>query len=107
MAGIAARNEAKAKLLYGGIDSSQGFYVGEAAARDRSLMNVTFKLPEEPLDRQFLVEAQQAGLYGLEGHRTRGGLRASLYNAVTLESVQALCAFMGDFRSRHASHQSR
>lgn len=103
LTGVALRNEAKAQLLYDTIDGSSGFYRGQAAVQDRSVMNVTFNLVDEPLERQFLADAEEAGLYGLEGHRSRGGLRASLYNAVTLESVQALRAFMEDFHSRYAS----
>jgi phosphoserine aminotransferase len=99
--GMAARNAAKARLLYSHLDTSTGFYQGRAAFADRSTMNVAFNLPTRELEQAFLKEAEDAGLYGLEGHRSCGGVRASLYNAVTLEAVQALCRFMGDFQARH------
>lgn len=99
--GLAARNAAKARLLYSYLDTSCGFYRGHATAADRSLMNVAFNLLTPDLEREFLREAEEAGFYGLEGHRSCGGVRASLYNAVSLESVRALCAFMEDFQARH------
>ncbi|HLG70230.1 MAG TPA: 3-phosphoserine/phosphohydroxythreonine transaminase [Chloroflexota bacterium] len=102
LAGMARLNEAKAALLYAVLDASGGFYASSVAVPDRSIMNVTFRLPDEPLERRFLAEAEAEGFYGLQGHRSRGGIRASLYNAVTLESVRALAGFMEDFRARHA-----
>jgi phosphoserine aminotransferase len=98
---MAALNRAKAERLYGLLDASEGFYRGRAGREDRSLMNVVFSLPTRELEAEFLDEAQSEGFYGLEGHRTLGGLRASLYNAVTPGAVQNLCAFMEDFRERH------
>ena len=98
--GVARRNEAKAQLLYEAIDRSAGFYCAPAPVGDRSWMNVTFTVPDPRLEERFLDEAREAGLYGLQGHRSRGGLRASLYNAVELDSVRALCRFMDDFRAR-------
>jgi phosphoserine aminotransferase len=98
MSGI---NTAKALRLYRTIDSSQGFYRGHAARRDRSLMNVVFYLPNRHLEEQFLAEAEAAGLYGLAGHRSLGGIRASLYNAVSPEAVATLCSFMEFFRQSH------
>jgi phosphoserine aminotransferase len=65
-------------------------------------MNVAFNIRNPQWEAEFLLDAQSRGFHGLEGHRTIGGLRASLYNAVTLEAVDALCSFMEDFRSRHA-----
>jgi phosphoserine aminotransferase len=100
LAGAAQRNEAKAALLYGAIDGSGGFYRGHAQRSSRSRMNVTFRLPSEDLEKAFLKEAQAQGLDGLKGHRSVGGLRASIYNACPIESVEALAAFMGDFRGR-------
>jgi phosphoserine aminotransferase len=100
---MADLNRAKAERLYALIDSSDGFYVGRAARSDRSWMNVVFTLRDRSLEAQFLRQAEAASLYGLEGHRTIGGLRASLYNAVTLDAVEALCEFMDDFRARHAA----
>jgi phosphoserine aminotransferase len=97
-----AINRAKAGRLYAVLDGSDGFYRGIAAPRDRSLMNVSFNLPSPALETAFVREAEAAGLHGLEGHRSRGGLRASLYNAVTPAAVEALAAFMEDFRGRHA-----
>lgn len=99
---MARINESKASALYARLDSSEGFYRTRAAVADRSLMNVAFNLPTTDLERQFLQEAEREGLCGLEGHRSIGGVRASLYNAVTLDSVQALAAFLDDFRQRHA-----
>jgi phosphoserine aminotransferase len=90
------RNEEKAKLLYDAIDSSS-FYRGHAEAGSRSLMNVTFRLPSEDLEKQFVGEATKAGLDGLKGHRSVGGIRASIYNAFPKEGVEALVAFMKEF----------
>jgi phosphoserine aminotransferase len=100
LAGAAQRNEEKAGLLYGAIDGSDGFYRGHAHAGSRSRMNVTFRLPSEELEAAFLKEAQAASLDGLKGHRSVGGLRASVYNACPLESVRVLASFMDDFRRR-------
>ncbi len=97
-----ARNREKAALLYGAIDASEGFYRGHAAPQARSLMNVTFRLPSEDLERAFLAEAAEHGLLELAGHRSVGGVRASIYNAMPLEGVRALRDFMDDFRARHA-----
>jgi phosphoserine aminotransferase len=97
---IAARNEAKAQLLYATIDRS-GFYRNPVTHACRSWMNVPFTLRDPQLDAAFLTQARAAGLVNLEGHRTVGGMRASLYNAMPLEGVQALVAFMQDFERRH------
>ena len=94
------RNEEKAGLLYGQIDSS-GFYRGHASGGSRSLMNITFRLPSEDLEKQFVSQATKAGLDGLKGHRSVGGCRASLYNAFPLEGVEALVAFMKEFERTH------
>jgi phosphoserine aminotransferase len=96
------RNRRKADLLYGAIDGSEGFYRGHAAPAARSLMNVTWRLPDEPLEQAFLAEAGTRGLTELKGHRSVGGIRASIYNAMPLEGVEALRAFMNDFRERNA-----
>lgn len=96
------RNREKAGLLYEAIDASQGFYRGHAAPEARSLMNVTFRLPDEELERAFVAEAAGAGLLELKGHRSVGGIRASIYNAMPLEGVRDLCAFMGAFASGRA-----
>ncbi|MFZ4451860.1 3-phosphoserine/phosphohydroxythreonine transaminase [Salibacterium aidingense] len=99
--GMKKRNEEKAELLYHTIDNSNGFYTGHAEKESRSAMNVTFNLPEEELNKKFLQEAQNAGFTGLNGHRSVGGCRASLYNAVSLESCEALQTFMEQFQKNH------
>jgi phosphoserine aminotransferase len=102
LAAMDAINRTKAGRLYGVLDGSDGFYRGSTPVHDRSLMNVVFNLPTPALETVFVREAEAAGLHGLEGHRSRGGLRASLYNAVTPEAVEVLVGFMEDFRARHA-----
>lgn len=99
---MAKRNAEKANLLYDAIDQSNGFYKGHAQKDSRSHMNVTFTLPSEELTQQFLTEAKDAGFVGLNGHRSVGGCRASIYNAVPLEAVEALRDFMNDFAKKHA-----
>ncbi|OWR28066.1 phosphoserine transaminase [Saccharibacillus sp. O23] len=99
--GIGAKNEAKAKLLYDAIDGSGGFYRGVAQEGSRSLMNVTFRLGSEDLEKAFAKESEQLGFVGLKGHRSVGGLRASIYNAVPRASIEALVDFMGDFAKRN------
>lgn len=99
---IEERNEAKARLLYQAIDRGD-FYYGPAEAPDRSYMNVNFRIhgDNEALEKKFAQEAEAAGLSGLKGHRSVGGLRASIYNAMPLEGVQALVDFMGEFERRY------
>ena len=97
---MAAINQDKAQLLYGYLDASD-FYRATAAADSRSLMNVTFRLPDEDLEKQFVAQALANGLGGLKGHRSVGGCRASIYNAVTVEAVQALVDFMKAFEKEH------
>jgi len=97
----AERNRAKAALLYGAIDSSGGFYRNPIEPASRSRMNVPFTLHDATLDAAFLAESEAAGLLALKGHKALGGMRASLYNAVPLEAVEALVAFMRDFARRH------
>ena len=99
---MAQLNRAKAALLYDLLDGSDGFYRGWAAPHDRSLMNVSFNLSSPEAERKFLDEALAAGFWGLAGHRSVGGVRASLYNAVTLPAVEKLAGFMDDYRRRHA-----
>jgi phosphoserine aminotransferase len=96
LAAIAARNERKAGKLYAEIDRT-GFYRGTAHRECRSLMNVTFRLATEELERLFIKESTAAGLDGLKGHRSVGGMRASLYNAFPEDGVDALVAFMQEF----------
>ncbi|MCA1567012.1 MAG: 3-phosphoserine/phosphohydroxythreonine transaminase [Acidobacteria bacterium] len=98
--GMQRENEAKAKLLYDAIDATD-FYRGHAAPESRSLMNVTFRLPSEDLEKQFVREATAAGLDGLKGHRSVGGLRASIYNAFPREGVEALVEFMKEFERKN------
>jgi phosphoserine aminotransferase len=100
VAGIDARNERQASALYGTIDGS-GFWRGLAETGSRSRMNVTFTTGDADLDTRFVAEAADAGLVGLKGHRSVGGLRASIYNAQTDAAVDALVAFMGDFERRN------
>jgi phosphoserine aminotransferase len=100
LAAMDAVNRAKAAALYQTIDESDGFYRGHAAVDDRSLMNAPFTLPSAALALEFLRESEAAGFSGLEGHRSLGGVRASLYNAVTPAAVEALRGFMDDFRKR-------
>jgi phosphoserine aminotransferase len=99
LAGIAATNARKAAKVYEEIDRS-GFYRGTAQKDSRSVMNVTFRLPTEELERLFAREAQEAGLDGLKGHRSVGGMRASLYNAFPEEDVDVLVGFLRDFEKR-------
>jgi len=98
---MAAINQAKADALYEAIDESRGFYRGTARPGSRSNMNITYRLPSEDLDRRFKKEAQAEGLVGLGGHRSVGGLRASLYNAVTPDDVNTLISFMAEFQRRN------
>ncbi len=100
LAKMEAVNREKAALLYNYMDS-QDFYRGTARPDSRSWMNVTFRLPSAELEKKFIDEAQKAGLAGLKGHRSVGGCRASIYNAMPLQGVQALVDFMKDFAKRN------
>ncbi len=95
------RNAQKAALIYETIDNSGGFYRGHAAKDSRSLMNITFRLPSEELEKQFVVESIEHGMIGLKGHRSVGGLRASIYNAMSIEGCIALVDFMKAFQSKN------
>ena len=97
---MAERNARKAQMVYEAIDRSGGFYRGHAEPGSRSQMNITYRLPSEALEKQFVAEAQSAGMVGLAGHRSVGGIRASVYNAVSPEACQTLASFMGDFARR-------
>ena len=99
LAAIATVNERKAAKLYAEIDRT-GFYRGTANAANRSLMNVTFRLPTEELEKIFLKESTTAGFDGLQGHRAVGGMRASIYNAFPEAGIDALVSFMSDFERR-------
>jgi phosphoserine aminotransferase len=100
LAAMAAVNERKAAKLYAEIDRT-GFYRGTAQKESRSLMNITFRLASEELEKQFVKESTAAGLDGLKGHRSVGGMRASIYNAFPEQGVDALVAFMREFERQH------
>jgi phosphoserine aminotransferase len=100
VAAMGERNHAKAAKLYAAIDDS-GFYRSPVAPACRSWMNVPFTLLKPELDKTFIAEAAKAGLVNLEGHRSVGGMRASIYNAMPPEGVDALVAFMRDFARRN------
>jgi phosphoserine aminotransferase len=100
LAAVEARNVAKASLLYDYIDAS-GFYINKVAKDCRSRMNVPFFLPQDALNDAFLAGAKEAGLLQLKGHKSVGGMRASIYNAMPLAGVQALVSYMKDFAARH------
>lgn len=98
---MATRNQKKAGLLYEAIDQSSGFYRGHAEKESRSLMNVTFTLPDKELEAAFISEATAQGFDGLKGHRSVGGCRASIYNAFPQEGVEKLVDFMTAFAKKH------
>lgn len=99
LAAIASLNAAKARLLYDVLDASGGFYAGHARPDCRSDMNVTFRLPTEALEKEFLAGATPRGLVDLKGHRSVGGIRASIYNAMPREGVEALRDWMLEFQN--------
>jgi phosphoserine aminotransferase len=101
IAGIEQRNIEKARLLYEAIDGSGGFYVNRVDPACRSRMNVPFFLSDETLNDAFLAGARERRLLQLKGHKSLGGMRASIYNAMPLAGVQALVAYLKDFASRH------
>ncbi|MBE6407225.1 MAG: 3-phosphoserine/phosphohydroxythreonine transaminase [Lentisphaerae bacterium] len=98
---VEKRNNAKAALLYSAIDGSEGFYRNPVAADSRSKMNVIWRLPSEELEAEFVKAATAAGMIGLKGHRSAGGIRASIYNAMPMEGIEKLVDFMADFRKTH------
>ena len=102
LAEIERRNIAKAKLLYDYLDQSK-FFLSPVEPRDRSRMNVPFKLKNEALDEEFLEGAKANGMVQLKGHRSVGGMRASIYNAMPIEGVQRLVAYMREFEDRHGT----
>lgn len=102
LAAMGATNARKAKKLYAAIDGSGGFYKNPVEVGSRSWMNVPFTLPKPELDDVFLKEAKKAGLVTLKGHRSVGGMRASIYNALPEAGVDALIAFMADFAKRNS-----
>ncbi|MBP6799918.1 MAG: 3-phosphoserine/phosphohydroxythreonine transaminase, partial [Zoogloea sp.] len=102
LAAVEEANIAKANLLYSAIDGSGGFYVNPVEVASRSRMNVPFTLADPALDADFLAEAAARQLSGLKGHKSVGGMRASLYNAMTIAGVEALVDLMQDFAARKA-----
>jgi phosphoserine aminotransferase len=104
---MARINRKKAELMYGLLDRSDGFYCGRAEAKDRSLMNVSFNLSTLEMEKRFLAEALAAGFSGLSGHRAVGGVRASIYNALTLSAVEELAGFMEVFQRRHTANAAQ
>ena len=102
LAEMARRNSIKAKLLYDAIDNSDGFYRGHAEKDSRSFMNVTFRLPNEDLEKKFVAEALEHNISGVKGHRSVGGMRASIYNAMPIAGAEALADFMNEFRRVNA-----
>jgi phosphoserine aminotransferase len=98
---IQKQNQEKARILYDALDNSGGFYRPHAKPDSRSNMNVTFRLPSEDQEKQFVSEATKAGLDGLKGHRSVGGIRASLYNAFPTKGVDALVSFMKEFARKN------
>lgn len=95
------RNLDKAKVLYDAIDGSDGYYKGTTAVDARSLMNVTYRLPNELLEEKFIKESSAKGFSGLKGHRAAGGIRASIYNAFPKAGVEALVEFMNEFKKNN------
>ncbi len=94
-------NVEKANILYNAFDASDGYYKGTTVKEDRSLMNVTYRLPNEQLEEKFIKEASAKGFSGLKGHRSVGGIRASIYNAFPKHGVEALVEFMNEFRKNN------
>jgi phosphoserine aminotransferase len=99
VAAMEAETQAKSDLIYGRIDARPKFYIGPVEKGSRSRSNVVFRLPTEELEKKFLKEAEARSLAGLKGHRSVGGVRASLYVAVPYASVEALAVFMDEFAS--------
>ena len=101
LAAMEAKNKQKAALIYNLLDTYPEFYKGRAAKESRSIMNVTFNLPTKELEAKFVEEGKKRGLGGLKGHRSVGGIRASIYNAMPLEGCEALARFMEDFHQNN------
>ena len=98
---VVANNQTKAKLIYDAIDHSNGFYKGHADKESRSLMNITFTMADSELEKKFVAEGEAEGFMGIKGHRSVGGLRASVYNAMPLEGAKALADFMAEFMRKN------
>ena len=99
--GVDKTNNKKGELLYGIIDNNKDFFKGATEVDSRSLMNVTLRLPNEELEAKLIAEGLAAGFGGLKGHRSVGGIRVSMYNALPLEGIQALTEFMLDFAKKN------
>ena len=97
LAKMAEHNQDKAKLIYDVIDQHPDFFKGHASPESRSFMNITFRLPSEELEANFVKQALASGMSGLKGHRSVGGLRASIYNGMPREGCKALAEFMLEF----------
>ncbi len=103
LAKMAAANRRKAKILYDLLDAHPDFYRGHARPDSRSQMNVTWRMASDELEQAFLKEAGRRGLVDLKGHRSVGGIRASIYNAMPIEGVESLAELMVEFHARHAA----
>ncbi len=101
LAAIEKTNRTKAEIVYKAIDNSGGFYHGHALPAARSIMNIPFRLPSEELEGAFVKESKASGLVGLKGHRSVGGMRASIYNAMTVAGAQTLSDFMAEFQRKN------
>jgi len=101
LAAMGAINRRKADLIYGALDTDAGFYRVHGQRPFRSTMNIVFRLPNPSLEKLFLEESQREGFHGLEGHRSIGGLRVSLYNAVSLDAAKALSTWIVEFLRQH------
>ena len=101
LAAMEKRNRTKAELVYKAIDESGGFYRGHAQIEARSIMNIPFRLPSEELEEAFAKESRSRELIGLKGHRSVGGMRASLYNALDVKAAESLTQFMREFQKKH------
>ncbi|MBR2435506.1 MAG: 3-phosphoserine/phosphohydroxythreonine transaminase [Lentisphaeria bacterium] len=101
LAAVEEINNKKAAALYAGIDASDGYYFSPVQKDSRSKMNVVFRLPSEELEAQFVKEATAAGMIGLKGHRSAGGIRASIYNAMPMEGIERLLDFMAEFKKNN------
>ncbi len=101
IAWIEQRNREKAGMIYDVIDGSGGFYKGHADSDSRSLMNVTYRLPSEELEAKCVKEGLENRLVGLKGHRSMGGMRASIYNAMSIDGVKTLCEFLSEFQEKY------
>ena len=101
LSAVEKTNLEKAKYIYDAIDASNGFYKGHADAASRSLMNITFTMANADLEKKFVTEGEAEGFIGIKGHRSVGGLRASVYNAMPVEGAKALSEFMTEFMRKN------